>query len=380
MNVKHLGIIALTAVIIAIAWKVSENKAPQTEVARNALYPDLLTQLNDVSRVQFRAVGSETTLVRNGDAWQIENKDQFAANAGAVKRTLLQVANLRTIEAKTRSAKHYAKLGVSDLDSEGAEGTLVTVTASGDKQLFELIVGHARGTGAQDQYYVRRMNDEQTWLVEGALEVPADPIRWLDAAIVDIDTQRVREVRITTPDGSPITITKREQNDNFFSLQDVPAGFEAQSKTTVSSIGALLLDLRFNDVESASRVASLEPVRHVDVTTFDGLIASLDEFAVDDKTFVRFGFKYDESAALAPAKPETESLSDEGGINEIPSDAEPLEEGAEDADADDNESVADEANRLAASTAKWVYVLPNYKQRMFQRDFDSLIKAQETEE
>ncbi len=363
MKLKHLLILAVTVAVVVIAWKVTDHKAPQTEVLRANLFPNLLERLNEVSKLTLRSGDSHTSLLREGESWLIENKDNFSADGGNVRRTLLQLAELRTIEAKTDNPERYARLGVENADHAEAAGTLVEVRDADDSAIVSLIVGNQRSNAAREQHYVRRSGEAQTWLVEGPLEVATDPIRWLDAQVVDIDTARVREVRITPADGPAVIVTKAERDDNFFELQNVPEGFEAKSKATVSSMGAVLLDLRFNDVASAERIATLDPVRHIELETFDGLLVTMDEFELDEQPFMRFGFEFD--AARVVAAPEAD-VPEADGENPEPTADEPAAE-----------SVADEAARLKQHTAKWVYALPNYKQRMINREFDDLIKAVE---
>jgi hypothetical protein len=383
MNGKFLAVILVTAVIIGLAWKVTDDRAPQTEVQRGALNPGLLEQVNSAHRVELRSAKSTTVLLRNGDDWHIENKDQFLAQPSQVRRALLQLADLRIVEAKTTSLARYPRLGVNDVTDENAEGTLVKVDTADQQTLLELIAGHRRTGGAGDQRYVRHAGEAQSWLVEGALDVPSDPIRWLETSIADVDTERVREVSITGPERVPIVLTKLERDDDFFSLQNIPEGYEAKSKSTVSSIGALLLDLRFNNVATASRVADTAPQRHIELTTFDGLRVRIDEFSLDEESYARFSFSFDE---MPVAGLDGDIAATEDSLAQSDESESAAGTGSQDAtdaidsDVDDTESVADEAARLAARTANWIYVLPDYKKRMFQRDFDSLIKEQQESE
>ncbi len=364
MTPKRIVMLLAALVIVGAAWKISEQKAPQTEIARSAFFPGLMEQLNDVARVTLESGDDLTTLVRDGDAWAIENKDGFAASPGEVRRTLLQIASLSRVEAKTRSPERYGRIGVADPGAAEGAGTRVSGSDAAGEPVFALIVGNARDGAPRPQHYLREVGAEQAWLAEGALEVPADPVRWLDAGIVDVDTERVREVRITAADATPIVIAKDEADDSFFTLRDIPPGFEAKSKATVSSLGALLLDLRLNDVLSAERVAGQQPVREAVVRTFDGLVATLAQYDLDGEPYVGFTFAFDAASVTAAPATEDDAAADE---------AQESDDDTTDA-GEPAETVAEEAARLAARTAGWIYALPNYKQRMLARDFDSLVE------
>ncbi|MEQ8659456.1 MAG: hypothetical protein RLW62_01425, partial [Gammaproteobacteria bacterium] len=234
-----------------------------------------------------------------------------------------------------------------------------------------LIVGNARDATAEPRHYVRRAGEEQSWLVDGALEVPADAIPWVDARIVDVDTARVAEVRIEPADGTPVVLRKAERDDNFFALENVPEGYQPKSKATVSSGGAVLLDLRFNDVMGAAAVSGAAPLRTVTVRTFDGLEIALTDYARDDRVVTAFAFAARDPlpAAAAPAASEAAPAGD---ADEAASATDDAVDGTP--AAQETESVADEAARLSAATAGWVYALPDYKRRMLERDLDSLVQ------
>lgn len=408
MNGKFIGIVILTVALVGVAWKVSEDKAAQTDVSRSELYPGMLDRLNEVTRLEVRSSRHTTSLERSADGqrWLVANKDGFPATFSEVKRVILQVAGLVIVEAKTNRADSYARIGVDDVTAAGATGTEVKASAADGKPLFGLVVGNPR-SGAAEQRYVRRVGEEQAWLVDGALSLDADPIRWLDARIADIDTARVREVRIEQPGLPPVLIRKDERKDNFFTLQDVPEGFIAKSKATVSAIGAVLLDLRFNDVAAASAVAAATPARTLRITTFDGLVATLDDFELGERKLTRFAFAFDPTQvvteppangadATPPADATVQDPAASSGSAAAPGSAAGTDAavdaageaaeadgpapapGASSADAAGEtatkESVADEAARLAAATSGWVYVLPDYKRRMMVKKLEDLIQ------
>ena len=363
MNKTMFGALLLAVALGGLAWKISVDKAPQTELTRGALYVGLLDKLNDVTRIELRAAKSTTTLNRSAEQWTVANRDNFPSNGKAVKRLLLQLADLEIVEAKTRLPDNYARIGVAE-PGAGSDSLQVELYGAKDEKLLALIVGHGRDGGQKKQRYVRRAGEQQSWLVNGPLEGTADPITWLDARIADVDTARVHRVEITPNEGPAVVIEKARPQDNFFDLRNVPSGRVARSKSLVSSLGALLLDLRFNGVAAAAPYAQAKPQRRTIVQTFDGLLAQVEEFETDGRTYARFDFNYDpklvhndvakdDAAALAATAPAT---------------AKPVAEPAK-------ETVEREAARLKARVAGWVYELPDYKTRLLSKRLDDLVQA-----
>lgn len=383
MNGKSIGFALLTLAVVVGAWKVTEDRAPQTDVQRTTFYPDLVDQLNDATGLSIRSADQATVLAREGDDWRLANKDGFPADGAKVRKALLQLAQLRTIEAKTRDPERYERLGVDDPLADGAEGRLVEVTAGEGSVLASLVVGMDKTAGTRVQHYVRRAKEAQSWLVEGELDTPADPVPWVDAVIVDVDTERVRSVEVVVEDKQTIRVTKDKPSENFFTLQDIPEGFEQKSKATVSSLGALLLDLRLNDVTGSARVADASPTRTTTIRTFDGLVATLRDYELDETTMTHFEFAYEEAGVYVAAE-EAEEGADDTTDGENQSDetedeaaAETPDENTDDAESPAEESVPEEVARLNARNGDWLYALPKYKRRMIDRDFDSLVKERE---
>ncbi|MCZ6892839.1 MAG: hypothetical protein O7H40_02180, partial [Gammaproteobacteria bacterium] len=143
----------------------------------------------------------------------------------------------------------------------------------------------------------------------------------------------------------------------------IPEGYEAKSKATISSIGAILLSLKFNDVASATRVGQLTSTKQIELQTFDGLVATLEEFELEGRSLVRFDFSFDPELLEAEEEEEGEAEKTDGE-----------DEMGETSAA---EAVADEAARLKKSTAQWVYELPDYKMRTINKRFEDLIKESE---
>lgn len=369
MNNKLLGALLLAVVLGGMAWKISSDKAPQTEVTRSALTAGLLDRLNDVTRIELKGANGSTTLKRAQDRWTVANRDDFPAEPAAVKRLLLGLADLQIVEAKTRLPESYARIGVAD-PGEGSDSLAVELYGAKDDKLLSLIVGHKREGGQTSQRYVRRAGEAQSYLVNGKVEASADPITWLDARIVDVDTGRVKQVVIAPADGARIAIAKHKPKDNFFELVDVPAGKVPRSKALVSSLGAVLLDLRFNSVASAAKVTTATPVRQTTVQTFDGLVARIDEFEADGKTYARFDFAYD--AGIVDAEAVKDIAPAAGDAPPIPG-AEADKPAA--SESATKENVEQEATRLKARTAGWVYELPDYKMRMLGKRLDDLVQA-----
>ena len=361
MKRRALLLVGLTLVLAYAAHYVAKTRAPAQDVASALLYPDLLAQLNDVQKIDITQGQEHLTLQRLDAGWVMPSRDNFVVNAGAVKELLVQLASLKMREAKTATPALYATLGVDAPDAPKATTREVVVSAKRDAPLADLLIGKARKAQRVDApaHYVRRQGEPTAWLVEGELLLKAKRNEWLDTSVLDIPVERVRKVSLQQPGKTPVVLAKASPQEQLFTLQKMPKGSEPRSVAMLSSIGGLLLDLRFDDVAAASKVAGLSPQSSAEITTFDGLVATLKRYVVNGQSLIAFSFAQQTGVTPATQPPATDKNLPPGSVPSAPA---PVAD------------VAAEVALLNARTQHWVYQLPDYKGRALDKTLEDLIK------
>lgn len=371
MSTRNLIIAVATIVVIVAAWKITQQKAPTREIVIDRLYPELIDKLNDANRLAVKSNSKTTELVKVDKSWVVGNRDNFPADFSAIKSTLLSLAATKVVEEKTSKAENYAQLGLAGIEQDDSESTLVQVEDATGGELASLLIGNERISSKLEtpNYYARKSDTAAALLVEGNLDISGDPEEWMDTDVVNIDTKRVRKVTINQAGGTPIVISKDAHIDNFFTLHEIPIGFDAKSRSVVSSLGALLLNLKFDDVAATTKLDGLAPRIIAELETFDGLVATVEEFDYEEKAYVRLRFEFDSDIVIeAPVVPE--------GVAAVLDDLN-KKDTAEDKESEEKASVADEVAALNTKVTDWAYVLPDYKSRLLGKKFDDLIKPEE---
>ncbi len=360
MNRKILPFaLGLTLAAVAAAWIVSVRRAPDTDVVKPPLYPGLMERVNDVARMEIRSQGSAVTLVRDGEAWLVENRDRHPALFEGVKRTAVSIADLRILAPKTRREALYPRLGVEDVDAEAAASRLVRLLDAKGEPLAELIAGRERTSdptaGDRKAMYVRKAGDAQSYLVEGEVLATARPTDWMDTGIVDIPADRIYAVEIVQPDGSTAAIARTSREVKDYALADLPPGQEARSLALLTSLGTALGALRFEDVAAAGKVAFPDAgASRASYRTFDGLVIDVSIAKVDGRDWARIAARFDPAAALAPP------AADAAATPAAPADA--------------GDKVSAEAAAINARLSPWLYALPEFKVSMMTKKKDELLK------
>ena len=106
MRGKYLtALAAVTAVIALAAIIATRTQAPSgPEVGLGeAIYPGLAAKLNAVEKFTVARKEGNFTLVRKGDDWTAMEKSGYPADFAKIRRTMLEIADLKKLEAKTKA-------------------------------------------------------------------------------------------------------------------------------------------------------------------------------------------------------------------------------------------------------------------------------------
>ena len=111
-----------------------------------AVIPELKPALNEVTELRFaKADGTHATLRKQGADWIVVERN-FAADAGRVRKLLLDASALKIVEEKTSDPKRYAELSVEDVAAASPEAAVAAEAAEGKSvRLLDAGRRHARG-------------------------------------------------------------------------------------------------------------------------------------------------------------------------------------------------------------------------------------------
>ena len=277
-----LAIIAIVAVAAAIF--VSRPSQPKHAAELGApLYPQLKTQLNDVTAIHIRGTGSSAvTIDRKENGWHVAERGGFAADPARVRKLLLALGDAKLLEQKSERPENYAALGVEDLKSTAATGKLVELT--GTAQPVSLIVGKqpdGRST------YVRRSGEVQSWQVDTAIDASAEPKTWLLTGLVDIKPERVQSAEIAVVGKPAWSIAKTTDKDAEYKVSGVPHGRELTSPLAPSDVANALNGLHLDDVRAVPQGSTAAPAAAATLRTFDGLAIRCTGYVEGESHYLR---------------------------------------------------------------------------------------------
>lgn len=351
-----LVVAALAVIAIVLAVIGQRQSVPETS-AGALLVPGLAESLNDIGRVIVTRAGGETvaTMVRGESGWSVAEKGGYAADLAKIRQALVSLSEARIVEEKTANPAFYDRLGVEAIETDTATGIAVTIEAP--TAFPVLILGDEPNSATR---YVRRADEQASFLIDRNPDVPSMTTQWLVTDIVDVRSARVKSVTIKHSDGEEIAISKASAAETNFTVADVPEGRELSYAGVANIIGNALRELKFDDVAPASAEPA-EPSAVTEFTTFDGLVVSVTSTMAGDEAWLTFAARAEPQAASEPTPAADEPAQ---APESAPSAAEASDPAAE-------------AAAINARVTGWRYRIPEHQHDQLTRRWADLLKALE---
>ncbi|MDE0145995.1 MAG: DUF4340 domain-containing protein [Nitrospira sp.] len=382
---KTLSALAvIAAVLVIVAVFVVKQQEPGDPMTGQPVFPELKTAINDVTELSVDTQSGTITLHRQEDIWRVKEKYDYPADLGTVRETLIGLAELTTLEPKTRKPELYEKLGLQDVEAEGSLSTGITLKDATDNTVAAAVIGNdrpAKGKSGYKELFIRKAGDPQTWLVEGRLTIEKNPGKWLDKELTQIETKRVRRLVVTHPDKTRLVVEKAKPTDLNYHVANLPDGLEIESQFTVNNVVSTVTSLSLDDVKPQNEVPfEDQPVRTAVFETFDGLQGTVQLLPKDEKNYVTISAVFNAGLVWKP-EPEREA---EPGKKSDPQAGEPSDVDVQDKEADTNPDqprikseaeVKAEIEALNQRVGDWVYIIPKFRADALLKKPQDLLKT-----
>lgn len=300
-------LLAMAVLALAGGWYfgIASTPVEQTFVARGALmFPNLAPALQQAAKVEITHQGKQTIIEKRSDGgWGVVSMRDYPVQEAKLRGLLTAMTELRLTEPRTSDPSEFSRLGVDDPNAAASSADLLRVVDATNKPIAALIVGHRRvRTQAEvpEEVYVRRPDENQSWLAEGSLQVDADAEQWLDRTVMNIGHDRIASVTV----GDQALTFGRQ--DGKFALTE-PADHPKLEDYKVDDVARALELLTFQAVK-ADADAPGTAAGHSVFTTNDGLavaVTVLHGAQADKNVWARFAV----SGTSDKTKPEVDKMN-----------------------------------------------------------------------
>ena len=304
-KLNSLTILFIVTAVMVVLMLITIQRPSQSNDDEGLLFPDLRSQLSDVDTIKISSNQEEFTLQREGEDWFVKERWNFLADFNLAKRTLIDLADAKILERKTNKAEQYPVLSVEGME-QGGDSIHLTLL-DGDDAVASLILGRERElgqTGGARQFYVRRADEDRSFLAEGYLNINPLMLNWIKSEVTNIARERIARVNIIQPNGNTARLINLGKKDKFGTPED-------RSKTIFKyeqlgyDIASTLFQLRMEDVQPASGFSrGAAEIVTSEFITFDGLkVITETSFDIDSGLyFTTFKAEYDASLVSPASK------------------------------------------------------------------------------
>jgi hypothetical protein len=295
-TVIGLAVVTVPLALLALLLPAgTQTAAPATQPEK--LFPELQGKIGAAAKLTVTGPDGSVTIERTAteppaagkvpaDGWTLPDKGGYPVQAATIRPILGGLVQLQTVAPATARPALYDRLDLSP-PGKGSEARSVTLADASGHELAQLVVGKRNddplGQGS-DGIYVRKPDTPQTWLAKPPITLPSDALQWIDRKIVDIDTDTVKDVRLTPADGKPLEVSREKAADKL-EIKDLPKDAKLKSDTAANDIAAGFRYLDLDDVRPATQITD-KPVATAHLDTFDGLSADLMLTKHDNGTWV----------------------------------------------------------------------------------------------
>ncbi len=370
-NKSWAFLLAAAVVLGGLSWwmAASRDSATEADFTTKPLFPGLTAKVNDVAALEI-ATQKDLFRIERGaapDEWTMPSRDNYPVRADLVRKNILGIAALETVEPRTDKPEHYDLLQVSEPDqykpaddaAKSDAGPILVRLADGKSEaLAAVIVGKIKSYpvgGKPGQYHVRKPGEARAWLARGTLELPAAPVQWLVKETVKIDRDRVAEAVVTHPDGEVLKLVRAKAKPDSdvvdFVPAELPKGMKMSSQYDVDAVAGALAYLTFDNVARAEG-KDFSKATVTEITTVDGLRATVRTIPAEEagkKVWATISVAFDAALAKPDAKVKPEEAQKQ-------------------------------AQEAVARTQGWAYLLPESSARDLTRHLKDLIEPEKKDE
>ena len=351
----HLGIATAVAVVLATLAVWLRASSVEPAFPHRLMFPELTAKAKDAATILVEAKAAAFSVTRNAQGvWVLPGKSGYPADVDQIRKTVIALSELEAIAQRTARADWHERLGLG-LPKSGGSGVVVTLKDSQGAVLASLVSGQAvEGAAAAGNtaLYVRRPDDNQTYVALGTYTAQPDQSQWLDKTFLDFARDRIKSVAMKPLKGPSYSVTRAKPEDQNFSIvEPLPRGRVLRTEAEPNGVGNGLMGIAFDDVARADTLDFSNAAR-ASYQTFDGMTLTISAIEKDRNFWITV------SAVANPQAPAPTPPAPGAPATPVPL----------------KPDVAKEAAEINHRTGGWAYKIPRFKGVLVTAALEDLLK------
>ena len=263
----YLVLITISLFILAFLSFLIQPRYESSLKKGEVIFKNIENQLSDIKEINIVNNRKKISIIKKEDSWHMTSKSGYKVKNEVVRKNLIQISELRFFEKKTKEKSLYSRLDLDYLNDEDGASKLISIINNDKKILVEFILGKKKKNGV----YIKKIEDKQTWLTSGILDMSSVDKDWLETRIFNIDYQDVKKVSINHLNKKEsFSLTKDEKNENFL-IDSLPKDQIPKSDLIANFIGYFFTNLIFEDVVERKDIIDNKFLTKINFKLFDDI-------------------------------------------------------------------------------------------------------------
>ena len=272
-----LFFLALLSYLIQPRYETSLKKG-------EIIFDKIQSTLNDINEIIIDNGKKKVSIIKDNENWYMTSKFNYKIKNEIVRKNLIQISELRYFEKKTREGFLYSRLDLNFPDNDENKSKFISIIDKNGNSLVEFILGKRKKNGV----YIRKKNDEQSWLTAGILDMSSIEKDWLETNILNIDFKDVKMISMNhSKKEQSFSLTKDEKNENFL-IENLTKDQLPKSDLIANFLGYLYTNLFFEDVSERKKFNEDKFLTKIDFELFNDTKISAIIFTENDIQWINF--------------------------------------------------------------------------------------------
>ena len=289
----YLILITITLLFLALISFLIQPRYETFLKKGELVFEDTKKQLNNFKEINIDNGKKKISIFKNQDSnWYMSSKSSYKTKNETVRKNLIQISELRFFEQKTEQESLYSRLDLDYPKNDNGDSKLITILDDDKKKIIEFILGKKKKNGV----YIKKLNERQTWLTSGTLEMSSIEHDWLETKILDINYENVKKITINRLNKKEsFSLTKDDKNENLL-IDNLTKEQLPKSDLIANFIGYFFTNLIFEDVFERKNTNDSEVIAKINFQLFNDVNISSTIFKKDKNKWINISI--DSQSAL----------------------------------------------------------------------------------
>ena len=282
---RFLNISITTAALVVLAIiSINLNTSNYGFENRGKLFLDNFTKnVNEITTISIRSFENNINLVKQNNSYISESS--YPLKKGLWENLITSLSLLRIEELKTNDPSRHSQLNLllpeqnKSKDEDEGYGTKITLKKEDGTIYSSILFGMVDRSvgGISGGQFARFPNEDQTYLLKGAIRMPTTKSDWFESLLLSIKKDDIQKINLSNKNG----IIEIQSKDDKLSLTMPKSVNFKIDDTQLSDARDVINSFYFYDVKKSTKKYSKNlPTLSYEVK--DGLILTISSVNPDD--------------------------------------------------------------------------------------------------